>query len=259
VPSNPRIKLLPDGPYIEIDGGSLYLGRDCHLAQRIPALTSKVVSSRHLRVALDGETWTLEDLGSTNGTWLRGKRLTNPARLDEGEVFALGRAGPQFQWIAPVRTGPRRAAAAPRTPPDTGGGTLLEDEPADAEQTFLLNEQADGSGERPFRVGKTPSVVLRHLRTGKEFRAEGYTVVIGRDPGAAQILVRTPEERHVSGRHVEIQFRTGSRYPVVRDLGSSNGTWLNDRPLKVERELKPGDEIVLGAATTTLKVITIDA
>lgn len=113
VPSNPRLKLLPDGPFIEIDGGSLYLGRDCHLAQRVPALTAKVVSSRHLRIASDGAVWVLEDLGSTNGTWLRGERLKAPARLQQGDVFALGRAGPQFLWHAPVRTAPRSPRAMP--------------------------------------------------------------------------------------------------------------------------------------------------
>ena len=61
---NPRIKLLPDGPYVEIDGGALYLGRDCHLAQRIPALLSKLVSSRHLRITTDGSVWYLEDLNT---------------------------------------------------------------------------------------------------------------------------------------------------------------------------------------------------
>jgi pSer/pThr/pTyr-binding forkhead associated (FHA) protein len=262
VSKHPRLKLLPDGPYIEIDGGSLYLGRDCHLAHKIPALSSKVVSSRHLRIRSEGSAWQLEDLGSTNGTWVHGTRITRPVPLKDRDVFAMGRAGPQWQWEAPVTTGPRRlAGTAPAAKAGAdAGATLLEGEgPLDMEKTFLLNQTLDGSGDRPFRVGRTPSVLLRHLRTEQKFAAEGYTIVIGRDPAAAQVLIRSDDQRHVSGRHAEIAFRSTSRYPVLRDLGSSNGTWLNDRPLKAEVELHPGDRIILGAAATTLQVTKIEA
>lgn len=114
---------------------------------------------------------------------------------------------------------------------------MESDAPLDAEKTFLLNQTADGSGERPFRVGRTPRIVLRHQRTGQEFSAEGYAIVIGRNPEGTQIVIRTNEERHISGRHAEIVFLTG-KPPVLRDLGSSNGTWLNDRRVKDDVPLK---------------------
>lgn len=47
-------------------------------------------SSVHARVyRRDGETW-LEDLASTNGTFLNGERLTAPVRLREGDVMKVG-------------------------------------------------------------------------------------------------------------------------------------------------------------------------
>jgi pSer/pThr/pTyr-binding forkhead associated (FHA) protein len=84
---HPRLMLLPDGPHIEIDGDSLFLGRDCHLAATIPALKNKVVSNRHccFKHEPDGH-WTIEDLGSTNGTWLRGNRLAKREALVSGDV-----------------------------------------------------------------------------------------------------------------------------------------------------------------------------
>ncbi len=248
VAKNPRIKLLPDGPVIEIDGGALYLGRDCHLALQIPALTSKVVSSRHMRIGAENDAWFLEDLGSTNGTWLRKERLTARAALRDGDVFSLGRGGPQWQWECPGAQ-PAKAAG----PADAGATMLEEDKPLDAEKTFLLNQTMDGSGEKPFKVGRTPRIILHHQRTGKDLTGEGYTVVIGRSPGAAQILIRSDEEKHVSGRHAEIVFQAG-KAPVVRDLDSSNGTWLNDRRVHSDTPLGVGDKLVLGAAATTLVV-----
>ena len=250
MPKNPRIKLLPDGPVIEIDGGSLYLGRDGHLALQIPALMSKVVSSRHLRITTDGSAWMLEDLGSTNGSWLKGERLAARALLKDGDVFSLGRAGPQWRWEAP--------AGEPITA--TGAGkTMLEGEgPQDAEKTFLLNQSMDGSGEHPFKVGRTPRVVLRHERTGRQLSAEGYTIVLGRSATQAQIVIRSNEERHVSSRHCEIVFQ-GGKPPIVRDLNSSNGTWVNDKRIREDAPLAKGYRLVLGAAATTLVVLALES
>lgn len=112
--------------------------------------------------------------------------------------------------------------------------------------------------DRPYRGGPTPSVKLRHERTGAEFEVAGYTIVIGRDP-ASQVVIRSDEERHVSGRHAEIQFRRDGGV-VLRDLGSSNGTWLNNQRVGKDSEvpLQVGDRILLGAAATILLVKRLD-
>lgn len=232
---NPRLKFLPDGPFVEIDGGALYLGRDCHLAQHIPALKNKVVSNRHCCFKLQpNQVWTLEDLGSTNGTWLAGRRLTKRAALSTGDIVTLGRAGPRLDVTLPI---------------GHASGTISEDEMAAAETVL---GSPDGSAERPFKVGKTPEVELRHERTGEIFRSRGYTIVVGRAP-ECQIVVRSNDQKQVSGQHLEIQFRSpGSA--IVRDLGSKNGSWLNGRPLKQEQAVKVADELTLGSKITTLTV-----
>ena len=45
---------------------------------------------------------------------------------------------------------------------------------------------------------------------------------------------------------------------VVRDLGSRNGTWLNDIRLKAEAPLEVGDRLVLGNAPTVLVVAALE-
>lgn len=47
-------------------------------------------SSIHARVyRRDGTLW-VEDLGSTNGTWLNGERLTTPAKIGRGDLVQVG-------------------------------------------------------------------------------------------------------------------------------------------------------------------------
>ncbi len=58
---------------------------DCDL--RIPL---GEVSRKHCRLVRDGDTLKIEDLGSSNGTFLNGRRLTEPARLDTGDVIRIG-------------------------------------------------------------------------------------------------------------------------------------------------------------------------
>lgn len=48
------------------------------------------VSRHHARIRLDGDDATLEDLGSKNGTFVRGHRVTTSSRLSDGDQIRLG-------------------------------------------------------------------------------------------------------------------------------------------------------------------------
>lgn len=48
------------------------------------------VSRHHARLIRQGESWVLHDLGSRNGTFVNGQRITGPLRLTEGNQVALG-------------------------------------------------------------------------------------------------------------------------------------------------------------------------
>jgi hypothetical protein len=50
------------------------------------------VSRRHARLYLDGGMYVIEDLGSTNGTFINGQRLTAPVPLRTGDIIMLGEA-----------------------------------------------------------------------------------------------------------------------------------------------------------------------
>ncbi len=53
-------------------------------------LTDPAVSTRHARLAFDGRSWVLTDLGSTNGTLVDGHRIDRPTVVTVGSVVQLG-------------------------------------------------------------------------------------------------------------------------------------------------------------------------
>ncbi len=53
-------------------------------------LNDSFLSSEHALLEWDGNTWVLEDLNSTNGTWLNGREIVQPTALSYGDVIQLG-------------------------------------------------------------------------------------------------------------------------------------------------------------------------
>ena len=78
---------------------------------------------------------------------------------------------------------------------------------------------------------------LRDLRTGKTIALSNCLTRIGRNPDNDIVIA----ERQVSGHHGEIECR-GSHF-YLRDLRSTNGTWINEERLQIETMLKTGDVI----------------
>jgi forkhead-associated protein len=55
-------------------------------------LDDDYASSRHAQlVQRDPETWMVTDLGSTNGTYVNGKRITEPTPLTVNDILRIGR------------------------------------------------------------------------------------------------------------------------------------------------------------------------
>lgn len=91
------------------------------------------------------------------------------------------------------------------------------------------------------RRGVPTKVVLLNARGGRvsTHRLSG-TVEIGR---AASCAIR-PEDTYISQEHARISNRNGSW--VLEDLGSTNGTYLNQRRITVPTEISAGDQIRVG-------------
>ncbi|PYQ16662.1 MAG: hypothetical protein DMF80_03975 [Acidobacteria bacterium] len=76
------------------DAGAATLVEGEHLLGRHPdsvvELRSASVSRKHARLRVSQGQAVIEDLGSRNGTFVRGERLKGPARLEDGDEFTLG-------------------------------------------------------------------------------------------------------------------------------------------------------------------------
>lgn len=59
------------------------------------------------------------------------------------------------------------------------------------------------------------------------------------------------EDTYLSSFHARIFRRDGSWY--VEDLGSTNGTYLNQRKVTAPAELRAGDRVKLGKTTLELR------
>jgi DNA-binding winged helix-turn-helix (wHTH) protein len=90
-----------DRGVLPLTEGENVIGRGEEVEVRIDV---EGVSRRHARIVADGGRFTLEDLGSKNGTYLREQRLEGPAVLEHGDGFRLGRT--KLVFSVPRRRGP---------------------------------------------------------------------------------------------------------------------------------------------------------
>ncbi|HVG85095.1 MAG TPA: FHA domain-containing protein [Vicinamibacterales bacterium] len=75
------------GREIALADGEHILGRD---ADAKVELRSPAVSRHHARIVISGTSATLEDLGSKNGTTVRGQAVTAPVQLADGDEIRIG-------------------------------------------------------------------------------------------------------------------------------------------------------------------------
>jgi DNA-binding NtrC family response regulator len=125
-------------------------------------LEDAYVSARHLRIDAEGARWVLRDLGSTNGTFISGARVTR-AELPLGVPVHLGDA----EIVLEPRDAPE--------PPDaqTFEGMITRD--AGMRQVFELVERVAASDAAVTIFGETG--------TGKELVARGLHARSGRREG----------------------------------------------------------------------------
>jgi Inner membrane component of T3SS, cytoplasmic domain len=82
------------GQSVPLGDTPILLGRGTDAAIR---LDDDYVSTRHARFATNGEQWFVEDLGSTNGTYLGSQRITAPIPIGIGIPVRLGKTIVELQ------------------------------------------------------------------------------------------------------------------------------------------------------------------
>ena len=86
---------LRTGEEHTIDSGPLLVGREGE--NDIPLVRDEFSSGRHARVEPRRDGVWVEDMGSTNGTYVNGVRLTKPRKLSSGDVIRVGETDLRFE------------------------------------------------------------------------------------------------------------------------------------------------------------------
>lgn len=82
----------------------------------------------------------------------------------------------------------------------------------------------------------------------REYTFKTEKITIGRDQGNT-IALKDP---HASRIHAEIYFEEEPGNPVIRDLDSTNGTYVNGAPISEPRKLENQDQVRIGTYLFTL-------
>lgn len=195
-------------------------------------LDDALISSAHCRIVFRNGHFVLQDLGSTNGTTVDGRRIQDVV-LRPGSEIVLGNTKLLVF-----------GAEEDEVPGDDRDGVawLL-----DAEKLELPPEAEALSQALQLPPGLAPRLrVLAGPDKGHDFEIPSGTVSIGR--GQGEVPLSDPE---VSRRHVFLEAFGGSMI-FLRDLGSTNGTYHNGRRVQVSR-VRVGDTI--GCGKTVMRLV----
>jgi hypothetical protein len=120
-------------------------------------------------------------------------------------------------------------------------GLLFESEPTvayvelpDPEHPFTPDEAGSVDGITGWAL-----VVEKGPRAGMTFMLSEGTTTVGRRPESEIIL----DDVTVSREHC--QFKVGADDLSVEDLGSTNGTYVNENRVD-QADLNPGDQVIIG-------------
>ena len=107
----------------DLDQDTITIGRD----EGVDVLIDNPsVSRQHARVRREGEAWVVEDLGSSNGTFMHGERIEGPRPIQPGQEIGFGKFSVVFGKVvgeAAAAAAPARAHAATI---DVGGTTHIK-------------------------------------------------------------------------------------------------------------------------------------
>jgi S1-C subfamily serine protease/pSer/pThr/pTyr-binding forkhead associated (FHA) protein len=98
------------GQVLRFEKGVIVVGRHSVSDLRFDPEKDLDVSGRHAEIRFFNDGYAIHDTGSTNGTFVNGKRVEGSASLDDGDKIRFGPSGPEVE----VSLSQGRASAAPR-------------------------------------------------------------------------------------------------------------------------------------------------
>jgi len=232
--AGPQAKLAGDGREFVLQEGENVIGRE----DTDVLLEDPSVSRRHALLVLEGGSCWVEDLGSTNGTFVDGQQIA------KGERVELA-SGAELKLGSIVLT-----LDLPAAKPEEGGeeSAATEEPVEEAPEPETATEEVEEpvESDMPTEEVETPAAVGRLVTTAEP--AQEFPIV----PGANRIGrygdndIALADDPYVSGEHAEIIADAGEFWLV--DVGSTNSTVLNGTKIEPDERvaLSAGDEIIFG-------------
>jgi ABC-type multidrug transport system ATPase subunit/pSer/pThr/pTyr-binding forkhead associated (FHA) protein len=194
-------------------------------------IPSPTISRRHARLSQIEDHWMIEDLGSSNGTFVNGVRLTRePRALKAGDQIRLG-------------------ASVALVFQSSGASESYESE-RPARATMLVEEIELPTPELPPQL-----LVTLAGAEPQSYTLEKQTITMGRVP-ENDIVIDSPI---VSRFHARLEQIPGG-YQLVVLPSASNPVLFEGRPMSAPHRLAHGDVLRIGSMDPGLMVtITYDA
>lgn len=141
------------GKVYPIDGAELTIGRD---SSNAVAINDAEVSRKHAKMELRGSSYVIQDLGSTNGTFVNGNRTSGMQVLNPNDIVSFGEnivlmyeaiSDPNATMISSAKA-PRTAAAAKKpAPPPAAAPAYSGQVPAGPAPVAAAPAKKSGSGK----------------------------------------------------------------------------------------------------------------
>lgn len=250
------------------DQATVRVGRDPSECQLIFEQAEwPMVSRKHAEFRLKADRCLLVDINSSFGTILDGRRITEPAEVHPGARVQFGARGPvikvvHIEFDAQVEKPPVDFAEMDTKRDLTGSQPVREPAvsapykqpvppvapqppiPAPAAPTPVIpSTSRQPASQATIELVRTATGRLERIAISKEL------VRLGRDP--EMDIAIDADSAVVSRRHAEIR-RSNGQFVIV-DLGSFNGTLINDQRITAPTPLYDGDRIQLGMGGPILK------
>ncbi|MFJ6461248.1 FHA domain-containing protein [Streptomyces sp. NPDC091387] len=282
----PELVLELNGRTWTLDPSRSYtLGRD---PQGDMTIDDARVSWRHATISWSGRGWFIEDHGSTNGTYVQGRRIQQ-MEIGPGSAVHLGNAtdGPRLNLSgaaagADVYSGQGAAGAQapaqqpqqapPPQPQPQQGGPGRQGQQQNAGPPQVPGQQPQAWQQAP-QAQQQPHVPRQGMAntpgSGGAGGAAGAPPVYGdRSPttfhqvalGRVMRIGRALENElvvsdlQVSRNHAEFHAAPDGRFEI-RDLGSHNGTYVNGQPLSKSGSALIGANDIVGVGHSTFRLV----
>ncbi|WP_327366581.1 ABC transporter ATP-binding protein/permease [Streptomyces sp. NBC_01217] len=272
----PELVLELNGRTWTLDPSRSYtLGRD---PQGDLTIDDARVSWRHATISWGGHSWFIEDHGSTNGTYVQGRRI-HQLEIGPGSAVHLGNAtdGPRLSMSAAagadVYSGQGAGAQQPPVQQPQQGGAdwpgRQAPAPQEPQQGWPQAPQAQSQQPRQPQVPHQQGGPVKTPDAGGPGGVAGAPPVYGdRSPttfhqlalGRVMRIGRALENElvvsdlQVSRHHAEFHATPDGRFEI-RDLGSHNGTYVNGQPLSKSGSALIGPNDIVGVGHSTFRLV----